>query len=32
MKKIAFTYKGKIVNFNDRYNEIMMNQVYYNHR
>jgi len=32
IKEIIFTYNEKSINFTDKYNEIMMNQIYYNHR
>ena len=32
IQEIIFIYNGNSVNFTDRYNEIMMNQIYYNHR
>lgn len=30
--KLLFTYNGKTVDFTDKYDDIMMNQIYYNHR
>ena len=32
IKEIIFTYNGDIFDFTTQYNEIMMNQIYYNHR
>lgn len=32
IEEIIFTYNEKSVNFTDKYGEIMMNQIYYNHR
>ena len=30
--KLLFTYNGKTIDFTDKYDDIMMNQIYYNHR
>lgn len=30
--ELIFTYNNQIVNFTEKYNDIMMNQIYYNHR
>jgi hypothetical protein len=32
IKEIIFTYNDRVINFTEKYNEIMMNQIYYNHR
>jgi hypothetical protein len=32
INEIIFTYNGNTVNFTEKYNDIMMNQIYYNHR
>jgi hypothetical protein len=30
--EMIFTYNNNTVNFTEKYNDIMMNQIYYNHR
>ena len=30
--ELIFTYKESTINFTDKYNDIIMNQIYYNHR
>lgn len=32
IQKIAFEYEGEIIDFTEEYREIMLNQIYYNHR
>lgn len=32
VNELIFTYNESTVNFTDKYNDIMMNQIYYNHR
>jgi len=32
INEMIFTYNGNTVNFTEKYNDIMMNQIYYNHR
>jgi hypothetical protein len=32
IKELIFTYNNKSINFTDKYNDIMMNQIYYNHK
>jgi hypothetical protein len=32
IKEIVFTYNDRVINFTEKYNDIMMNQIYYNHR
>jgi hypothetical protein len=32
INEMIFTYNGHVVNFTENYNDIMMNQIYYNHR
>ena len=32
VKEIIFTYNDVTVNFSEKYNDIMFNQIYYNHR
>jgi len=32
VNELIFTYNGNTVNFTDKYNNIIMNQIYYNHR
>ena len=32
INELIFTYNNKTVNFTEKYNEIMMNQIYYNYR
>ena len=32
VNELVFTYKDSTINFTDKYNEIIMNQIYYNHR
>jgi hypothetical protein len=30
--ELIFTYKESTINFTDKYNDIIVNQIYYNHR
>jgi hypothetical protein len=32
IKDLIFTYNNRSINFTEKYNDIMMNQIYYNHR
>ena len=32
INELVFTYNGKEINFTEQYKDIMMNQIYYNHR
>jgi hypothetical protein len=32
INELIFTYNNKTIDFTEQYSEIMMNQVYYNHR
>ena len=32
IKELIFTYNNRSINFTEEYNDIMMNQIYYNHR